>query len=47
MYLVKVKTPAESNPKHGHGWDLMKVEQTIPGDKAYMTMAQGSCPLVK
>lgn len=47
MYLVKVKTPAESNPEHGHGWDLMKVERTIPGDKAYMSMSEGSCPLVK
>ena len=47
MYLVKVKSPQQSNPKVGHGWDLLKVEQTIPGDKAYMSLSQGSCPLVK
>ena len=47
MYLVKVKSPKESDPKHGHGWDLLKVEQTIPGDKAYMSLAQGSCKLTK
>lgn len=47
MYLVKVKSPKESNANHGHGWDLLKVEQTIPGDKAYMSLAQGSCKLAK
>ncbi|WP_097459747.1 ABC transporter substrate-binding protein [Mangrovitalea sediminis] len=47
MYLVKVKSPKEFNPNVGHGWDLLKVEATIPGDKAYMSLAQGSCKLVK
>ncbi len=43
MYLVEVKTPAESKSP----WDQVKLLQTIPGDQAYMTLAEGSCALVK
>jgi branched-chain amino acid transport system substrate-binding protein len=43
MYLMQVKTPAESTKP----WDYYKVIQTIPGDQAYMTKAESSCPLWK
>ena len=41
MYLVKVKTPAES---HG-AWDYEEVLQTVPGDKAFRPLAEAGCPL--
>jgi branched-chain amino acid transport system substrate-binding protein len=43
MYLMQVKTPAESKKP----WDYYKVVQTIPGEQAYMTKAESSCPLWK
>jgi branched-chain amino acid transport system substrate-binding protein len=43
MYLRQVKTPAESKEP----WDYFNVVEKIPGDKAYMPLAQSSCPLVK
>jgi branched-chain amino acid transport system substrate-binding protein len=43
MYLVQVKAPSESNGE----WDLDKILDTIPGDQAYLPMAEGGCPLVK
>ncbi len=43
MYLVQVKTPAESK----RPWDYYKVKATIPGDQAFRPLAQSSCPLVK
>lgn len=43
MYLVQVKTPAESKGE----WDLYKVLATVPGDQAYRPLADGGCPLVK
>jgi branched-chain amino acid transport system substrate-binding protein len=43
MYLVQVKTPAESKGE----WDLYKIIATVPGDQAYRPMDQGGCPLVK
>ncbi len=43
MYLVQVKTPAESK----YPWDYYKVVQTIPGDQAYMSKAESKCALWK
>jgi branched-chain amino acid transport system substrate-binding protein len=43
MYLVQIKTPAESkNP-----WDLVKIVKTIPGDEAFRPLSESECPLVK
>jgi branched-chain amino acid transport system substrate-binding protein len=41
MYLVEAKTPSES----ADAWDFYKVLQTIPGDKAFGTAAEGGCPM--
>jgi branched-chain amino acid transport system substrate-binding protein len=41
MYLVQVKTPAES----AYPWDYYKVLRTIPGNEAYFTMEQSGCEL--
>lgn len=43
MYLVKVKTPEESKGP----WDLLDVVSTIPGDVAYIPLADSVCPLLK
>jgi len=43
MYLLEAKRPEESKG----GWDLAKVTRVIPGEEAFMTLAQSSCPLVK
>lgn len=43
MYLVQVKTPAESKKP----WDYYKVLATISGDQAFRPMSEGSCPLIK
>ncbi len=43
MFLYQVKTPAESKGE----WDLYKKVGTVPGDKAYLPLAQSQCPLVK
>lgn len=43
MYLVQVKTPAESKGP----WDLYTVLRTIPGEQAFQPLAEGSCKLVK
>ncbi|SED73256.1 amino acid/amide ABC transporter substrate-binding protein, HAAT family [Rhizobiales bacterium GAS188] len=43
MYLVEVKTPAESK----YAWDYYKILATIPGDKAFLPLEQSRCPLVK
>jgi branched-chain amino acid transport system substrate-binding protein len=42
MYLVEVKSPDESTGR----WDYYTILRTIPGDQAYMPMAEGGCPLV-
>jgi branched-chain amino acid transport system substrate-binding protein len=42
VYLVQVKTPAESKSE----WDLVKLLQTIPGDKAFRPLGQGGCPAI-
>lgn len=43
MYLLQVKTPAESKGK----WDAFKIVGTIPGEKAFRPLADGGCPLAK
>ena len=43
MYLVQVKTPAESKGR----WDYYKVLATIPAEEAYRPLAEGGCPFVK
>ena len=43
MYLVEVKTPAESKGP----WDYYKIKATIPADEAFQPLAQSRCPLVK
>ncbi|WP_181297287.1 ABC transporter substrate-binding protein [Pseudomonas sp. Q2-TVG4-2] len=42
MYLVRVKTPAESKGE----WDLYKVVSTIPGDEAFRPLSESQCKLV-
>ncbi|MCQ4260090.1 ABC transporter substrate-binding protein [Stutzerimonas stutzeri] len=39
MYLVQVKTPAESKGE----WDLYKVVSTIPGDQAFRPIGDSQC----
>jgi branched-chain amino acid transport system substrate-binding protein len=41
MYLVQVKTPAESK----YPWDYYRVLRTIPGDQAFRPLKDGGCPL--
>ncbi len=43
MYLVEVKTPAESKGP----WDYYKILTTIPGAEAFRPLADGNCPFVK
>ena len=43
MYLVQVKTPAESKER----WDYYKVLATIPAVEATRPLAESECPLVK
>jgi branched-chain amino acid transport system substrate-binding protein len=43
MYLGEAKKPSESKSE----WDLIKILKTIPGEKAYQPMNEGSCALVK
>jgi len=43
MYLFEVKKPSESKGE----WDLLKLIETVPGDKAFRPIDQGGCPLVK
>ena len=43
MYLAEAKKPADSKAE----WDLMKITQTIPGDKAYKPLSESTCCLVK
>ena len=42
MYLMQVKAPAESKGE----WDLLKLVETIPGDRAFRPVDAGGCPLV-
>jgi branched-chain amino acid transport system substrate-binding protein len=41
MYLFQVKTPAESKGP----WDYYKLLGTIPGEKAYFSLAESGCKL--
>ncbi|WP_037457121.1 ABC transporter substrate-binding protein [Skermanella stibiiresistens] len=43
MYLARVKKPSESKKP----WDYYEIVRTIPGDEAYLPLAQSPCPLVK
>ena len=43
MYVVKVKTPAESRSP----WDWYDVVATLPGDTAFQSLALSKCRLVK
>jgi branched-chain amino acid transport system substrate-binding protein len=43
MYLVEVKTPAESSGP----WDYYKIKATIPGDQAFRPAGEDGCPLIK
>ncbi|HVY16823.1 MAG TPA: ABC transporter substrate-binding protein [Rhodopila sp.] len=42
MYLVRIKTPAESKGP----WDYEQVLQTVPGDVAFQPVNEVGCPLV-
>ncbi len=42
MYLFEVKKPAESKGE----WDVYKLVQTVPADKAFRPLDKGGCPLV-
>ena len=43
MYLVRVKTPAESRGP----WDLYTVTGSLPGDAAFQPLAESTCALLK
>ena len=43
MYLYQVKTPKESQEP----WDYYKLVATVPGDQAFTSPAQSTCPLMK
>jgi branched-chain amino acid transport system substrate-binding protein len=42
MYLVQVKTPAESKGP----WDLVKLVTTVPPEEAFRPLSESKCPLV-
>ena len=43
MYLVQVKTPAESTG----AWDYYKIVERLAGDKVYGSLEESTCKLVK
>ncbi|MDN5843091.1 MAG: ABC transporter substrate-binding protein [Alcaligenaceae bacterium] len=43
MYLIQVKTPAESKAP----WDYYKILRTLPADLVSVPLSQSECPLVK
>jgi branched-chain amino acid transport system substrate-binding protein len=43
FFLVEAKKPSESK----YAWDYFKILATIPGDKAFLPLAQSRCPLIK
>lgn len=43
LLLVQVKKPAESKRE----WDYYKILATIPGNEAFRSLAESTCPLVK
>ena len=40
MYLAKVKAPSESSGP----WDYLKIVRTIPGEEAFGTLEESTCP---
>jgi branched-chain amino acid transport system substrate-binding protein len=42
MFLAQVKTPEESEGE----WDLYKILDTVPGEKAFRPAAESECPLL-
>ncbi|WP_158815430.1 ABC transporter substrate-binding protein [Methylocapsa sp. S129] len=42
VYVFEVKSPEESK----YPWDYLKLYETVPGEKAFLTMQEGGCPLV-
>ena len=43
LYLMEAKKPAESKGD----WDLARVKRVIPGEEAFMPLAQSACPLLR
>ena len=43
MYLMQVKKPEESK----YPWDYYHVRATIPGEEAFLAIAESKCPMVK
>jgi branched-chain amino acid transport system substrate-binding protein len=43
MRLVQVKAPEESKEP----WDYVKLVEIVPGEKAYQSLADSKCPLIK
>jgi len=43
MRLVQVKSPQESTEP----WDYVKLVEIVPGEKAYQSLADSKCPLIK
>jgi branched-chain amino acid transport system substrate-binding protein len=43
MYLMQVKTRDEQKSE----WDLYKVLATVPGDKAFRSLSESPCPLIR
>lgn len=43
VYLFKTKSPAESKSE----WDFYSIEATIPAEKAFRSLADGKCPMVR
>lgn len=42
IYLLRVKTPAEVKEP----WDYLAIMRSVPGERAFRSMAEGGCPLV-
>jgi branched-chain amino acid transport system substrate-binding protein len=42
IYLLRVKTPAEVKEP----WDYLAIMHSVPGERAFRSMAEGGCPLV-
>jgi branched-chain amino acid transport system substrate-binding protein len=42
-YLFQVKSPSESSGT----WDVYRMLSVTPADRAYLSMAQGGCGMVK
>jgi branched-chain amino acid transport system substrate-binding protein len=43
MFLAQAKKPQDSKEP----WDLVEVTRVIPGEQAFQTLAEGSCPLAR